>query len=153
MKRSGPPVRRTPLARRAPRKRKDGQPMCVIAKCRRARFDAARRCAFHEADGLFSESVRARGRCEVAQWHPAVRCNGGLQTMHIVSRRYHALRWSFDNALCGCAAHHVFYTEHPLEWRRDCEENGIDYQHLSDRALYDALADPIAVITELRKAA
>jgi hypothetical protein len=155
VKRKTPLERKTPLRAKSPTKRRgrvDGQPMCVIAKCRRARHDGTKRCAFHEADRLFSERVRARGRCEVKSWHPSIRCNGDLQTMHIISRRYRSIRWTFENALCGCAAHHRFYTDRPLEWRRDCEENGIDYAALSDRALYDAIPDVVEVVEQLRAA-
>lgn len=68
------------------------------------------------ADKLFSRIVRARGYCEASKWGDGVECGGGLQCAHIVGRANRRLRWVFDNALSLCAGHHVWYTNHPLEW-------------------------------------
>ncbi len=43
-------------------------------------------------------------------------CNGYLQCAHVVSRRYRATRWVKENAVALCAAHHLYWTHHPLEW-------------------------------------
>lgn len=59
--------------------------------------------------------MRSRGRCEAAGFD-GIACNGNLQTMHIVSRRYLSVRWDDDNALAGCAAHHTYFTHDPLAW-------------------------------------
>lgn len=71
---------------------------------RRAERAALRR----RADALFARIVRWRGRCE--------RCGRTerLQTHHIVSRRYLAVRYDEENALCldGC---HRWFHAYPLE--------------------------------------
>jgi hypothetical protein len=69
-----------------------------------------------KADSLFSAAVRSRERCEIAEWGLAgPPCSGVLQCCHIISRRYRAIRWDERNALCGCQAHHTYYTHRPLE--------------------------------------
>lgn len=68
-----------------------------------------------QADKLFSQIIRARGRCEAAG-DTDFPCSGGLQCAHLISRRYHATRWNVDNAACLCAAHHMYWTHRPLEW-------------------------------------
>lgn len=75
----------------------------------------------NKADREFSLRVRARGHCELAG-RDAVSCLGNLQTAHIFSRRYHAIRWDEDNALCLCAAHHTFYTHRVELWFLAIEE-------------------------------
>ena len=80
------------------------------------RLNGTNLCAQHAADQLFSESVRSRGRCEVAEMFPKIHCDGELQCSHIVSRRYHAVRWLEANAWCSCSGHHLYTTLHPLEW-------------------------------------
>jgi hypothetical protein len=64
---------------------------------------------------MFSEKVRAVGECELANLDN-VRCGGGLQCMHIIGRANFNLRWDSMNALCGCAGHHSYYTNHPFEF-------------------------------------
>lgn len=63
-----------------------------------------------QADALFREIVRLPGVCK--------RCGSNymLQTAHIISRSYHQIRWSLDNAICLCAKCHVYFTHHPVEW-------------------------------------
>ncbi len=86
---------------------------CSVLRCKR-RLAAAGLCGTHllqKADKVFSLYIRQRdGRC--------VRCGkaDGLQCMHIISRRYRAVRWNDLNAMAGCMACHVFYTHRPLEW-------------------------------------
>jgi len=70
-----------------------------------------------KADRLFGIQVRARGHCEAAGFDD-IDCNGGLQTAHIVRRRYLSVRWDLDNAACLCQAHHVYFTWHPLAEER-----------------------------------
>jgi len=70
-----------------------------------------------KADRLFGIQVRARGQCEAAGFDD-IDCNGGLQTAHIVRRRYLSVRWDLDNAACLCQAHHVYFTWHPLAEER-----------------------------------
>lgn len=124
---------------------------CSTRACKRPPAVAGM-CKTHAtrlADRLFSEKIRGIGFCEVASWLPSVKCAGYLQTMHVISRRYHAIRWDRTNALAGCAAHHKFYTEHPLEWERDCVANGIDYPNLCYLALHDPVPDLDDVLAEL----
>lgn len=63
-----------------------------------------------KADRLFSLVVRSRGRCE--------KCGKAdtLQTAHIISRRYVAIRTDEANAFCLCAACHYYFTDHPVEF-------------------------------------
>jgi len=81
------------------------------------------RSARARADELFSLLVRARaGRCAVedcpvaggrnAQGLPVV----GLETAHVISRRFSATRVDDDNAFCLCAEHHAHFTAHPFAW-------------------------------------
>jgi len=103
--------------------------------------------AIKKADKLFREHIWARARCEINAG--PVRCNGRYQCCHIRSRRYMAIRWSDDNALCGCAAHHLYYTHHPLEWEQLMLDRGIDYDGLRLRGLNDPPMDPFDVIERL----
>lgn len=75
-----------------------------------------------KCDRLFSEKVRQVGMCELAGLDD-VQCNGNLQCMHIVGRAHHALRWDSFNAICGCAAHHIFYTNNPTLFAMVISEN------------------------------
>jgi hypothetical protein len=52
---------------------------------------------------------------------PEIACNGALQCMHLISRRYLSVRWSDRNAVAGCGAHHRYLTEHPIEHIAFCE--------------------------------
>ena len=104
--------------------------------------------AAKKADKLFRERVHARGRCE-ADSYRKVACNGGFQCCHIRSRRYHATRWADDNALCMCAAHHLYFTHHPLEWEQFCIDSGIDYDGLRIRGLDYPPEDPFDAILRL----
>jgi hypothetical protein len=83
------------------------------SKRRRSRLSLRREC-----DRIFSIAVKDRDgwACQKCgtHMHP--------QTAHIVSRRYHATRWSLDNAVCLCAGDHVRYTHDPIAWRDWVEE-------------------------------
>ena len=82
-----------------------------------------------KADRLFSLLIRKEGRCKIAGLDQ-IRCNGVLQCMHIITRSNHRLRWDTANALPGCAAHHVFYTNQPWEWVhlvRECFPDRYEY--------------------------
>jgi hypothetical protein len=75
-----------------------------------------------QADVLFSKMIRERdGHCQAAGWD-VVKCNGRLQCCHVVSRRYKSVRVDPENAIAMCAAHHVYYTTHPIEWDLLIEE-------------------------------
>jgi hypothetical protein len=91
-------------------------------------------------DKLFSEIVRSRGRCEA---RVAKTCSGAdperLQCAHIISRRYNAVRWDEENALCLCSACHMFFTWHPVEWELFIDERrGFGaYRDMLRRAIAD----------------
>lgn len=63
-------------------------------------------------DALFSQYIRSKDTCEF-HGMDGVRCSTQLQCMHLKSRRFLCIRWNPLNAMCGCAAHHAFYTDHP----------------------------------------
>ena len=94
---------------------------CDIKRCTR-RVDAyltaldgkATLCKTHareRADRLFAAKVRRKGACMAEGEHL-----GYLQCAHIISRRYHNIRWDGRNAVCLCARHHAYFTHRPLEW-------------------------------------
>ena len=68
-----------------------------------------------KADKLFSLKVRSLGFCELEgkDW---ISCGGPLHCAHIDTRGKHAIRWNPMNAVCICAGHHVYYTNHPKDW-------------------------------------
>jgi hypothetical protein len=70
-----------------------------------------------KADVEFARIVRGRlgGACFAAG--EQLDCSGYIQCCHVISRRYRATRWLNSNAVPMCAAHHMFFTHHPLEWR------------------------------------
>lgn len=63
----------------------------------------------NKLDSVFSQLIRARGRCE--------KCGNTttLQTSHIYSRRNLAVRWDELNANCFCAKCHFWWHENPLD--------------------------------------
>lgn len=95
------------------------------------------------ADTLFSKLVRERaeGRCWAVGYvsprgnHPAQCYPYQMQCAHIISRNYFAIRWSFDNAVCMCAAHHVWFTNHDRDWEDYVRYRGVDYDALHLRAV------------------
>lgn len=68
------------------------------------------------ADRLFSLLIRKVGYCQLAG-KDTIRCGGNLQCMHLVTRGAWSIRWDPANAICGCAGHHVYYTNNPEKWR------------------------------------
>lgn len=106
--------------------------------------------AVKKADALFSKEVRSVGYCE-AQIYPPVKCNGNLQCCHIRSRRYRAVRWLRENAVCMCAAHHLYFTHHPLEWEEFAQalRGPMRFDRLREMALNNPPMDPFDVIERL----
>lgn len=94
-------------------------------------------------DTLFSKIIRSAGRCK--------RCGStfNLQCAHIISRRYHQVRWNLDNALCLCAGCHMYFTYHPLEWEDYIDGLGIDYAKLKKQALAYGKIDHKAIYEQL----
>lgn len=70
----------------------------------------------NKCDKLFSGKVRETGFCEL-KYKDHINCGGVLQCAHILTRGHHAIRWNFNNALCLCQGHHVWYTNNPNAWK------------------------------------
>lgn len=110
-----------------------GKRACEARGCRKpARY--IRWCPRHAvrlADALFGAAVRAAGSC--------ARCGSrvNLQCAHVISRRYRAVRWRLENAVCLCARCHIYFSHRPLEWEVWVKErNGArQYESLKRRAL------------------
>lgn len=161
MKRSTPLRTRTPLKRSAPIRRKAVarrrvlSPRCIRRGCNRiARvLDLCKTHSHQEADRLFSLAVRSVGVCQIATQTP---CRGSLQCCHLISRRYHAVRWDRRNAVAGCAAHHQYWTAHPLEWDHFCATLFVTvgrWDALKHVALFSDPPDLADVLQELRAVA
>lgn len=90
-----------------------------------------------KADVLFSRLVRERDGACVAAGTDMVECKGNLQAAHIHSRSYKSIRTNFENCVTLCAAHHMYYTHHPLEWEDWVRHNLGDerWEHLKAIAL------------------
>ena len=67
------------------------------------------------ADRLWSIIVRLPQKCALAG-RDHIKCSGYLQGMHIIGRTRWDLRYVLANGMCGCQAHHTFYTWHQAEW-------------------------------------
>lgn len=89
---------------------------------RRSRKGRPGRVTLKRLDDLARPLCRSRGRCEAENYRgdgPAKGCSPARQWAHIMSRTYKtAIRWSPDNCLDLCAAHHKFFTDRPAHWRR-----------------------------------
>jgi hypothetical protein len=71
--------------------------------------------AIARADRLVADFVKARDRGCVVVW-PGTKHGGGLQWSHLIRRNYHSTRWDPQASVAMCAAHHVWFTHHPLEF-------------------------------------
>ena len=69
----------------------------------------------NKVDKLFSLKIRSQGYCTFKGYN-GIKCSDTLQCMHVIGRANHRLRWDERNAFCGCSAHHIYYTHHPLEF-------------------------------------
>lgn len=102
-----------------------------------------------KADTLFSQKVRAAGRC--------ARCGAAdrLQCAHIVSRRYLCTRWDKDNAICLCAGCHMYFTHRPLEWEEwiTSRIGTANYEELKRKALGTCKPDYPEILAEIKRAA
>lgn len=101
---------------------------CSVQRCTRSPW-ADGVCRPHldqRADTAFRKWGRERdGYCTVARFRPDLPCLGVLQGMHLVPVTYRALRWDMQapNIAAGCAAHHMYLTEHPIEHGLFCEQH------------------------------
>lgn len=151
-------MNRTPLARKRATPRRRPAVQCSYQRCY-IRPYVGGLCKTHatrEADALFSLAVRARDQvCTARLVFPQIVCAGELQCMHLVSRRYHSVRWSLDNARAGCKGHHAWLTLHPERHYDFCEaELGpAAYRKLRDRAYHGESAHLGDVLEQLRAAA
>jgi hypothetical protein len=95
---------------------------CLDALTRRPK--ASRKRQRDEADRLFSLIIRTRDdwQCRFEEAHNDISILEAPQCAHIVSRRYLAVRWDEDNAVCLCQRHHMKYTHDPIAWEAWVEE-------------------------------
>ena len=151
------------LKRKTPLKKVRAKPRrvlesCAMRGCRKPPRYAGY-CASHateRADAAFATVIKERdGRCVPREMFPSIACNGNLQTMHLISRRYKAVRWDLDNAVAGCQAHHLYLTIHPLEHDDWCERRlgATAWYKLKQRALRGPVPDIGMVIERLRQGA
>jgi len=87
-----------------------------------------------KADKLWSEIIRAKGKCEV--------CGETryLNPHHVVGRRNHAVRFDLRNGVCLCSGCHTFRTrsahQDPLWFMKWFEgKRKEDYDYISDRKI------------------
>lgn len=78
-----------------------------------------------------------------------------LQCAHVISRRYHAVRWDEENAMALCAKDHMRFTNRPLEWELFVlDEIGAEkYAELRRKALTYSKVDYAEVLAWLEGAA
>ena len=105
----------------------------------------------NKADRLFSLQIRAYGECEAAGYQ--IECSSTLQCCHIISRRYAWTRTYEANAVCMCAAHHLFFTSRPVEWGQWVLDNrGEDvYEKIRERSLRREKFDWAAEVERLQQ--
>jgi hypothetical protein len=71
--------------------------------------------AVARADRLVAAFVKKRDGGCVVIWGK-LKHGGGLQWSHLISRSYNATRFDPQASVAMCAAHHVWFTHHPLEF-------------------------------------
>lgn len=105
-----------------------------------------------EADTRFSRAIKMRDkRCQAIGYK--FKCSFTLQAAHLIRRRYFATRWSLDNAVALCGAHHVYFTHNDIEWIDWIIERigEAEYRELRERAKAGFIGSPDyeAIIKEL----
>jgi predicted restriction endonuclease len=63
----------------------------------------SRKTLSNKLDKLFSEKVRAIGRCEKCGKTTTLQCS------HVYNRSHKWLRWDLENGICLCAGCHFFW--------------------------------------------
>ena len=104
-----------------------------------------------EADRLAREIVMQRDvecRCGPFWQERGTECKGPMQWCHVHSRSYHAIRHDPRNAIAMCAAHHAYFTHHPLQWETWCREHGIPWGDLRLDAIEGAATWSLAETLE-----
>lgn len=112
--------------------------------------------AMAAADKAFSLFIRARDPVCQANGTDGVMCNSVIQCAHIIRRRYRAVRWSEQNAIGLCQAHHYYYTTRELEWQEWVDANqptGLSWDELKWLALNDPPEKADEALARLRGAA
>ncbi len=134
-------MKRTPLKRKAAKRKRGPAVTCSNRQCRK-RVDVEGFCTTHsykEADRRFSLFIRARdGRCMAAGLF-GLSCRGPLQNAHIIRRgSYKATLFDPENCVAMCKAHHVFVDLHQVHLDNFAEGHlGIEgYQRLKIKALH-----------------
>lgn len=108
-----------------------------------------RACAKHGADDVFRRHIWADAECWAASF-TQVRCNGGWQACHIITRSRGAIRWTRENVKCMCAGHHVWFTHNPSAWEAYVRSRGVDFDALRLRGYNDPKQDPLEIIERYR---
>lgn len=72
-------------------------------------------------DKLWRTIIKSDDKCVFAGMD-GITCSGRMEAMHILSRGWKRIRWDLDNGVCGCSAHHRFYTMHPKRWAEVVDE-------------------------------
>lgn len=99
-------------------RRKPGRRGKRTSKHRKSRLALRREC-----DRRFAFHVKQRDAwiCRACGNFTRIQC------AHIVSRRYHATRWTLGNAVALCSGCHVRFTNDPLAWDAWVDERiGVD---------------------------
>lgn len=126
-----------------------GRRCVAIGEYRSPTWEEPKRlCAIHMADVMMGDSVKAEEMC-------CRKCGSrnGLQWAHVRRRNYMAIRWDRDNSMALCAACHLRYTHHPLEFEQWCRDVGVPFDELRRRALTEPPMDPLEVIERLQVSA
>ena len=76
---------------------------------------ASKKTIKKKLDKLVGAHCRSKGVCE-ARRYSGDQCSTKLEWCHIKSRRYLSVRWSPNNCVCMCSAHHRYFTANPDEF-------------------------------------
>ena len=113
------PLRKSYLKRKPAKKSTDVLPKTKDGKVdKRFKYLNPEQRQRKALDKLAGDWFRASGECFA---RGGFACSGPLQWCHIVRRGCRLIRHSPLNAVCMCAAHHVYYTHRPEEWRHFIE--------------------------------
>ena len=109
-------MKRTPLRRKAAKPRRTTLPRCTVQRCKRIARISNGMCKTHGevlADTRMSLWIRNRAgnRCEAEGWF-GFDCKPPLVCAHGWGRGYHATRYTPENLLALCSAHHIFVDTH-----------------------------------------
>jgi hypothetical protein len=116
--------RKTPMPRKATKRKRSPAVTCAVRGCRR-RPTVIDLCITHakrELDRLCRDIVLRRdGRCIVCHTEGE---SSPLQWCHVLSRRALSIRWSLDlpNSFAMCSADHYRYTLDPPAWQDFVDE-------------------------------